>query len=354
MAKIIKNTLANFLTILLIFLMVIAWIFSGWPQMSGFPPRVQIAEAAQYSRPSADLTIGLWTDNGGGSTNIYLAIDEVTASDTDYIQSKDIKLSQTDTADIRLSSVTDPQSSTGHIVRYRYQADGNAGNPMNLTVELREGDSTTSNLIASQAHSSIPVGWTDGSFTLTTTEADNITNYGNLFLRFVASAGGGGVKRRAQVSWAEFEVPDAPALSITAPGNVQMPDYTLGGTGYSERNFEDVSALVQVTASTGFTVTVSSTALTGTNNTILASDVKLKTDGATSTNPTVITNCSSFSGITETSSGEYALDSAKTIVTTSSGSGTCDIYPTIRVYIDNFNIYVEEDTGVLTFTVTSP
>ena len=149
-------------------------------------------------------------------------------------------------------------------------------------------------------------------------------------------------------------------LSITAPENVQMPDYQLGGDGYSERNFTaDPPALVQVTAEAGFTVTVYSSALISANNNISASNVKLITDDNIETNPTQIpaANCSGFSGIDEPISNEYALDTEKTIVTTSSGSGTCNIYPTIKVYISNIGTsggYVEEVSGTLTFTVTSP
>jgi hypothetical protein len=33
MAKIVKNTIGNFLVIWLIFLMMASWIFSGWPQI---------------------------------------------------------------------------------------------------------------------------------------------------------------------------------------------------------------------------------------------------------------------------------------------------------------------------------
>jgi len=156
------------------------------------------------------------------------------------------------------------------------------------------------------------------------------------------------------LDWLPVEVTYTIPASITAPGSVQMPNYTLGGLGYSTRNFFDVSALVQVTADAGFTVTVSSSNLTGTNNNIAASNVKLVTDAVDTTDPTRIINCSGFLDIMEPASNEYALDTAKTIVTTSSGSGTCDIYPTVRVYISNSGTYVEQDSGTLTFTITTP
>lgn len=42
---------------------------------------------AQFGRPSADTdNTGLYTDQAGGSTNIYLTIDESVASDADYIR----------------------------------------------------------------------------------------------------------------------------------------------------------------------------------------------------------------------------------------------------------------------------
>ncbi|MCX6760357.1 MAG: hypothetical protein NTW46_03385, partial [Candidatus Nealsonbacteria bacterium] len=140
------------------------------------------------------------------------------------------------------------------------------------------------------------------------------------------------------------------ALSLTAPSSVTMPDYTLGGAGYSELNFADA---IQVSAGLGFTVTISSTNLVGVH-TISNTNVKLKTNDNIESNPTRIpsTSCSGFSGVDEPVAGEYSLDSPQTIVATSSGSGTCNIYPTLRVYISDISSYAENYTGVLTVTVT--
>jgi len=149
--------------------------------------------------------------------------------------------------------------------------------------------------------------------------------------------------------------PIAPSLSITAPANVAMPNYTLGGVGYSERNFQDVAASVQVTSSSNFSVTVISTnGLSGANNTITTANVRLRTDGTAASNPTYIT-CSGTTTINERASDIYALDTSQEILNTTSTSGsvTCDIYPTIRVYINNYNVYAEEDSGTLTFTVVA-
>jgi hypothetical protein len=41
----------------------------------------------EFLRPSGDVSIGGWTDQAGGTSNLYQAIDEVTANDSDFIKS---------------------------------------------------------------------------------------------------------------------------------------------------------------------------------------------------------------------------------------------------------------------------
>lgn len=82
--------------------------------------------------------------------------------------------------------MTDPQSSTGHIIRWRRRKQPASGsNDVNLTVRLLQG----STQITSQADNTIPSTFTDASYTLSTAEADSITDYSNLRLEFVASGG---------------------------------------------------------------------------------------------------------------------------------------------------------------------
>ena len=143
---------------------------------------------AQFGRPSTDTVNESYTDQAAGSTNIFQAIDEVSASEADYIQS-----AITPTNDVyatKLTSVTDPLVSTGHIVRYRYSKDAAGGAQIDLTVQLRQGyvsEVTQGTLIASAAHTNISDTWTAGTFTLSGAEADAITNYADLFLRFVGN-----------------------------------------------------------------------------------------------------------------------------------------------------------------------
>lgn len=183
---------------------------------------------AQFARPISDYNFpasftGTPVNSAG---NRYQNIDEVTPSNTDYNYC-DNNPGGSDVASHNLSSVTDPESSSGHIVRYRYVRT-NAGTPsgtgtsVNLTVVLYQ-DVT---VIAQKVISGITSGtWISDSFTLTDTEANSITDYSLLRIQFNPSGGGGSPANRRGVgySWAELEVPDAPVgggtIFITLIGN---------------------------------------------------------------------------------------------------------------------------------------
>lgn len=142
----------------------------------------------QYGRPSADTSIGTYTDQVGGATNIYTTIDEVAADDADYIRS--VAAPANAPYVCALSTLEDPVSSTGHIVRYRYAKDASGGAQIDLTVQLRQGyvnEGTPGTLIASWSHTNISNTFTTAAQTLSGAEADAITNYGSLFLRFVSN-----------------------------------------------------------------------------------------------------------------------------------------------------------------------
>lgn len=143
---------------------------------------------SQFARPSTDATKGNWTDQGAGTTNLFQAIDETVASDADYVQS-----GLAPSADVyvtKLSAVEDPQSSSGHTVRYRYGKNASGGAQINLTVELRSAytnESTQGTLIASWSHTDVSDVLATAAQTLAGAEADSITSYGNLYLRFSAT-----------------------------------------------------------------------------------------------------------------------------------------------------------------------
>lgn len=151
------------------------------------PPRprrrwVGTAPTYQYARPNADITDGSWTNESGNNTNLYASIDESVINDSDYIQSSQSP-SSADVTEIGLSSVGDPGTDLGHVVRYRYKKD-TAGGQIDLTVRLMQGGTE----IASWSHADIGTGFVTATQTLTNPQAANITNYADLRIKFEALA----------------------------------------------------------------------------------------------------------------------------------------------------------------------
>jgi hypothetical protein len=144
---------------------------------------------AQFGRPSTDTVNESWTEDDGTTTSIFDQIDESVSDDNDYIQS-----ALAPTSDVyvtKLTTLEDPVSSTGHTVRYRYKKSAASGAQIDLTVQLRQGyvsEGTPGTLIATAGtHTNISDTITAGSYTLSGAEADSITDYTDLYLRFVAN-----------------------------------------------------------------------------------------------------------------------------------------------------------------------
>ena len=163
----------------------------------------------QYARPDSDVAAGSWITTPPPAA-LYTVINEVAAVDADYIQSG--LNPAADLAEVGLSNIGDPETDQAHVVRYRYQKSGTAGVIVDLDVYLVQG--TT--VIASWAHPDIDLVWLQADQVLTGPEADAITDYDDLHLRFVADSSGAGAGRRAQVSWAAFEAPDVPLAGTVA------------------------------------------------------------------------------------------------------------------------------------------
>lgn len=143
----------------------------------------------QLARPSTDTTRDNWEEDDGTTTNIWDQIDEVIADDADFIRTQ-----LTPTNDVyvtKLTSLEDPISATGHTVRYRYGKDAAGGDRIDLTIELRQGyvdEGTQGTLIATVATlTDIAVAWNAGTYTLSAGEANAISDYTNLYLRFVGN-----------------------------------------------------------------------------------------------------------------------------------------------------------------------
>jgi hypothetical protein len=146
---------------------------------------------AQFGRPSADTNNdGAWVDEAAGSVNLWDGIDEVTAEDVLFIESVSAPSSAPYVAALQDITLEDPVSSSGHIVRYRYQKNAAGGAQIDLTIQLRQGyvsEASQGTLIRSEAVNNISNGFVSGSFTLLAGEADSITDYTSLYLRIVAN-----------------------------------------------------------------------------------------------------------------------------------------------------------------------
>jgi hypothetical protein len=144
----------------------------------------------QFARPDNDFNNpGSFTDQGGGSVNIYLTIDEATIDDADFIRSPTSPASAVYVA--RLSDVTDPVSSSGHIMRMRTATDLGAQESIDFTQQLRQAyvsEATQGTLIATQTRLGVTsTVFTTSIYTLTAVEADAITNYADIFYRFLVN-----------------------------------------------------------------------------------------------------------------------------------------------------------------------
>jgi len=128
-------------------------------------------------RPNADNVDGTWTNESNSNVNLFASIDEITASDSDFIKSK-----LDPVADVVKLKLDTPISTNPPVtIFYRYWKTG-AG-AMNLVVRLKQGNTT----IASNTHNGISKDHTDGSFSLSTPEFNNITNFSDLYIEFQAN-----------------------------------------------------------------------------------------------------------------------------------------------------------------------
>jgi len=141
----------------------------------------------QSARPTADSVDGNWTNQADSNVNLFDSIDEVSASDTDYIKSETQPSSSG--CRVKLGSLTDPASSTGHTISWRASKSG-PGGTMNMVVTLRQGGGAVlggGTLIASFTRNGVPEAWTTYAETLSGAQADTITDYADLYLEFYAT-----------------------------------------------------------------------------------------------------------------------------------------------------------------------
>ena len=119
---------------------------------------------------------------------------------------------------VNLSSVTDPVSSTGHLLRVQWckctSCNGNGtGQIVDATLYLREGTTVIATYTVSNIVTAVIT--TTETYTLSGGEADSITDYTNLNFRVWHTRVGGGAARNLCLGALELEVPDAPSGGAT-------------------------------------------------------------------------------------------------------------------------------------------
>ncbi len=150
---------------------------------------------AQYATPDADIVDGTWVDEGAGTTNIYDGIVPGTpgtigaGDDSTYIVS--VSNPSAAACGFSLSNIEDPVSQTGHIMRWRRYKSAAGGGQIDLTVDLRKAyvsEGTPGTSITSQSDTDLSeTVATATPYTLNSGEADSITDYTDLQIRFVAN-----------------------------------------------------------------------------------------------------------------------------------------------------------------------
>lgn len=149
---------------------------------------VEDVAAPQKLRPAADSVDGTWTNQAGNNTNMYDSINEESPSASDYIQSVSGPTSSVHREKLDIGG--DPVSSSGHVIRFRAYKDAAGGGTIDLTVQIRQGGGDTvggGTLIAQTSVSDLPETDQQYTYTLSGSEADSITAYGDLYVEFHAN-----------------------------------------------------------------------------------------------------------------------------------------------------------------------
>jgi hypothetical protein len=147
----------------------------------------------QYATPDADISDGNWVDEAAGQVDLYNGITPDTpgsigvGDDTDYIESPANPTAEA--CGFGLSTIEDPASSSGHIINWRAKKDAVGGGQIDLTVQIREtyvSEASQGTLIGQKAVVDLTSTIANDTTTLSGAEADTITDYADLQIRFVA------------------------------------------------------------------------------------------------------------------------------------------------------------------------
>ena len=131
----------------------------------------------QLERPISDIAAGGWTDQDGGTTNLYAVVDEAIVDDADYVKSP--FAAGPSTLELELGDFGTVPSTEGHVLRYRWAKDL-PGERLSLTVRLVQG----ATVIASWIHTDAQLPFTLAEQAITASQAASITDYNDLRVQF--------------------------------------------------------------------------------------------------------------------------------------------------------------------------
>jgi hypothetical protein len=124
-------------------------------------------------RPNADTTVGAWTPSTGAT--LFGVIDEAVADDADYITT-----ASATTGKVKVEVSTDPADDTNHSVSIRARATSGT-----LTVSLVQGH--PSETLIKAWTPSLTASFAAYVLTMSSGEAAGITDYSDLYLKFVTT-----------------------------------------------------------------------------------------------------------------------------------------------------------------------
>ena len=139
----------------------------------------------QFANPADDLHIGSWRTDTNASTDLWTTL--VDGDSGTFVHSEGSPLNSPYVVEVNL--LDDPISSIDHVVRWTHR-NPQADDEVELTVQLRQG------YVSEASQGTLIAGWTETvpntpttvSKTLTAGQADAITDYAALSLRFVANS----------------------------------------------------------------------------------------------------------------------------------------------------------------------
>lgn len=384
MAKVIKNSLGNFLLTVLIFLIVTGWIFSGWPQIFNFPLKIQEAQASEY------LTNPSFTGGVTGWTLVYTKQDDdsIIEYDSSYYQ---------DTSGSTKGRAVDLDGKRAVLKGYYWQTIGTSigsSDTIKLTAYWSKRsivvDAITNNIQIDIAKPSAPDTWitiwedtsipsADGATSWTGSSELDVSSYfdetGTYKFRIYWNMKSGTTNGAEALAWFDnlsLDVTAAAASSLS----FSISDNSIGfgtlstsaatwATGDETGSASEVSAhtlTASTNAANGYIITVNGTTLTSGGDTITAI-------GASATDVTSGAGTEQF-GIRLTASGgngsatfpyngvsnNYALDTAAFPDEVASDSDGDDVTTTFSVfYAANIAVNTEvhtDYTSTLTYIAT--